>query len=57
MKTATGTEHVSTEQLEHIVAWTRRDKLVRPWNRLRGTIGEMNYATRRLVELQMRLPR
>ena len=26
------------------------------WYRLRLTVHEMNYATRRLVELQMRLP-
>lgn len=26
------------------------------WHRLRQVVQEMNYATRRLVELQMRLP-
>jgi hypothetical protein len=28
-----------------------------PWYRFRLTVAEMNYATRRLVELQTRLPR
>jgi hypothetical protein len=36
--------------------WTARERLRFLWYRLRLTVAEMNYATRRLVELQMRLP-
>ena len=41
---------------EKLVSWTRRERLRFLWYRLRLTVREMNYATRRLVELQMRLP-
>ena len=50
----------STEQqaqsAEELVSWTCRERLRFVWYRLRLTVREMNYATRRLVELQMRLP-
>ena len=36
--------------------WTRRERLRFMWVRLRLAVQEMNYATRRMVELQMRLP-
>ena len=34
------------------IAWPRLGRLRRAWYRLRFTIQEMNYATRRLQELQ-----
>ena len=37
---------------EKLVSWTCRERLRLVWYRLRLTISEMNYATRRLVELQ-----
>jgi len=43
-------------QLEKTVAWTGPERLRCLWYRLRLTIAEMNYATRRLTEQQMRLP-
>ena len=50
----------STEQqaqhAEELVSWTCRERLRLLWYRLRLTVREMNYATRRLVELQTRLP-
>lgn len=39
-----------------LVTWTRRERLRFLWYRLRLTIAEMNYATRRMTELRMRLP-
>ena len=44
------------QHAEELVSWTRRERLRMLWYRLRLTISEMNYATRRLVELQTRLP-
>jgi hypothetical protein len=41
---------------EKLVSWTCRERLRLLWYRLRLTVREMNYATRRLVELQTRLP-
>ena len=38
--------------LERTVSWTGRERLRWFWYRLRLVIAEMNYATRRLVELQ-----
>jgi hypothetical protein len=38
--------------LDKTVSWTGRERLRWLWYRLRLTIAEMNYATRRLVELQ-----
>ena len=39
-------------QLEKMVALTGRERLRCLWCRLRLTVAEMNYATRRLVQLQ-----
>jgi hypothetical protein len=36
--------------------WTRRERLRILWYRLRLTVQEMNYATLRMVEVQMDLP-
>ena len=41
---------------EELVSWTRGERLRFLWYRLRLTVREMNYATRRLLELQTRLP-
>ena len=41
---------------EQLVCWTGRERLRFLWYRLRLTISEMNYASRRMVELQMGLP-
>ena len=43
-------------QLEKSIAWTGRERLRCLWYRLRLTVQEMDYAARRIVELQMRLP-
>ena len=51
--------HTTEQQAQHaeeLVCWTCRERLRFLWYRLRLTISEMNYATRRLVELQQRLP-
>jgi hypothetical protein len=47
---------VSRRQLEKSVSWSSGERLRCLWYRLRLTIAEMNYATRRVVELQTRLP-
>jgi hypothetical protein len=39
-------------QLEQSVSWSGRERLRYLWYRLRLTVAEMNYATRRMVELQ-----
>ena len=39
-------------QLERSVSWSGRERLRCLWYRLRLTVAEMNYATRRMVELQ-----
>jgi hypothetical protein len=39
-------------QLEKTVAWTGHERLRCLWYRLRLTVAEMNYATRRVVEIQ-----
>ncbi|HEX6519165.1 MAG TPA: hypothetical protein VF070_04010 [Streptosporangiaceae bacterium] len=49
-------ERVHKRQLEKSVSWTGRERLRCLWYRLRLTVQEMNYATRRMTELQMRLP-
>lgn len=49
-------EHIQTRQLEKSVSWSGGERLRFLWYRLRLTVAEMNYATRRLVELQSRLP-
>jgi hypothetical protein len=43
---------VHRPQLEKSVAWSGRERLWCLWYRLRLTVAEMNYATRRMVELQ-----
>jgi hypothetical protein len=51
--------HTTEQQVkraEELVSWTCRERLRLLWYRLRLTVREMNYATRRLVELQTRLP-
>jgi hypothetical protein len=40
------------EHLEEAVSWTWRERLRILWYRLRLTVQEMNYATRRVVEQQ-----
>jgi hypothetical protein len=49
-------ELADRRQLEKTVAWTGPERLRCLWYRLRLTIAEMNYATRRMTEQQMRLP-
>jgi hypothetical protein len=49
-------ERLEKRHLEQSVAWTTSERLRWLWYRLRLTVQEMNYATRRMVELQMRLP-
>jgi hypothetical protein len=44
------------QRAEELVSWTGRERLRFLWYRLRLTISEMNYASRRMVELQMTLP-
>ena len=39
-------------QLEKTVSWTGPERLRCLWYRLRLTVAEMNYATRRVVESQ-----
>ena len=43
---------VNKRQLERSVSWSGRERLQCLWYRLRLTIAEMNYATRRTVEVQ-----
>jgi hypothetical protein len=43
---------VHRRQLEKSVSWTGRERLRCLWYRLRLTVAEMNYATRRTVEVQ-----
>ena len=50
------TTEQQAQQAEKLVSWTCRERLRLVWYRLRLTVREMNYATRRLVELQTRLP-
>ncbi len=45
-------EHIQQRQLERSVSWTGGERLRFLWYRLRLTVQEMNYATRRIVELQ-----
>ena len=49
-------ERLQKRQLEQSVSWTGHERLRWLWYRLRLTVQEMNSATRRLVELQQRLP-
>jgi hypothetical protein len=43
---------VHKRQLEKSVSWSGRERLRFLWYRLRLTVAEMNYANRRMVELQ-----
>jgi len=43
---------IHRRQLEKSVTWSGRERLWCLWYRLRLTVAEMNYATRRMVELQ-----
>lgn len=50
---ATGSaDLVHRRQLEKTVTWSGRERLRCLWYRLRLTVAEMNYATRRMGELQ-----
>src|SRR6516162_11676815 len=49
------TKH-QARHVEDLVSWTCRERLRFLWYRLRLTVNEMNYAVRRMTELQMRLP-
>jgi hypothetical protein len=44
------------QRAEKLVSWTRGERLRLLWYRLRLTVSEMNYASRRLLERQTRLP-
>lgn len=43
---------IHRRHLERIVSWTGPERLRCLWYRLRLTMAEMNYATRRTVEVQ-----
>jgi hypothetical protein len=45
-------DQVHRRQLEKSVSWSGRERLRCLWYRLRLTVAEMNYASRRMVELQ-----
>ena len=47
-----GADLVPRRQLEKSVSWSGRKRLRCLWYRLRLTVAKMNYATRRMVELQ-----
>ena len=49
---APGPARVRRRQLEKTVSWTGRERLRCLWYRLRLTVAEMNYANRRMLELQ-----
>jgi hypothetical protein len=60
MGTVTGTttaKDQASPQLESLIGWTWRDRIGHVWHQLRAAVEEMNYAARRTVELQARLPR
>lgn len=44
---------VHRRQLEKSVAWSGRERLQCLWYRLRLELADINYANRRLVELQI----
>jgi len=46
------TELVHRRQLEKSVSWSGRERLRCLWYRLRLTLAEINYANRRMLELQ-----
>jgi hypothetical protein len=45
-------DSIQRRQLEKAVSWTGPERLRCLWYRLRLTVAEMNYATRRTVEVQ-----
>ena len=45
-------DQFQVRRLEKMGGWSRGERLRFLWYRLRLTIAEMNYATRRMVELQ-----
>jgi hypothetical protein len=45
-------DHLQLRRLEKTGGWTRHERMRIAWYRLRLTMQEMNYSTRRLVELQ-----
>ena len=47
---------VQLRHLEKTGGWNRRERLLILWYRLRLSVQEMNYATRRLAELSAGLP-
>jgi hypothetical protein len=47
-----GADLVPRRQLENSVSWSGRERLRCLWYRLRLTAADINYATRRTVELQ-----
>jgi hypothetical protein len=49
-------DQVQMRHLEKTGGWTRRERLRVLWYRLRLTVQEMNYATRRMTELQTGMP-
>jgi hypothetical protein len=49
------TEH-QVQHAEELASWTGRERLRFLWCRLRLAVREMNYASRRMTERQMRLP-
>jgi hypothetical protein len=49
-------ERVERRQLEKAVSWSGRERLRCRWYRVRLIVAELNYATRRLAELQACLP-
>ena len=48
-----GADLAPRRQLEKSVSWSGRERLRCLWYRLRLTVAEMNYATRRTVELRV----
>jgi hypothetical protein len=50
--TPSSADTIKRRQLEKSVSWSGRERLRCLWYRLRLTVAEMNYATRRTVELQ-----
>ncbi len=46
-------DRVHKRELERSVSWSGRERLRCLWYRLRLELAEMNYASRRLVELQI----
>ena len=60
MQTVTGKRTATDQasaQLQSIIGWTWRDRIGHVWHQVRAAVEEMNYAARRTVELQARLPR